>query len=312
VINAAGSGFSAAFKGASGQGFMSQVGAGFKGIVSGGTVGNQQVGGLSNLFSSAGKAFSGDFTGAANQFKMSQIGNGNQLSDLYKSDPKFASYIDSMGGINTSGAPVVTNIIPEAGRFSATRPNASIVSGTARTAAGVVQNGNAINVSDLGSPPPDSDSTATEMLFGGLSPLFQNWVLKGGLRGYANGGMIPSTSGIDTVPAMLSGGEFVMNRSAVQSIGAPNLQSMNSGGTSITSEETSKELNEKLLAKLDELIGASGSTGNITINVAPSGQTSQENSQDPSASRQQLARQIKDAVVQIINEEKRIGGTLRR
>jgi hypothetical protein len=131
-------------------------------------------------------------------------------------------------------------------------------------------------------------------------------------KGSATGGMIPSRSGIDTVPAMLSGGEFVMNRSAVQSIGAPNLQSMNSGGTSITSEETSKELNEKLLAKLDELIGASGSTGNITINVAPSGQTSQETSQDPSASRQQLARQIKDAVLQIINDEKRIGGSLRR
>ena len=128
----------------------------------------------------------------------------------------------------------------------------------------------------------------------------------------AIGGMIPSKSGIDTVPAMLSGGEFVMNRSAVQGIGAPNLQSMNSGGTSITSEETSKELNEKLLAKLDELINSSGSTGSITINVAPSGQTTQETSQDPSAGRQQLARQIKDAVLQIINDEKRIGGTLRR
>jgi hypothetical protein len=46
VINAAGSGFSAAFKGANGQGFMSQVGAGFKGIVSGGNIGGQQVGGL--------------------------------------------------------------------------------------------------------------------------------------------------------------------------------------------------------------------------------------------------------------------------
>jgi hypothetical protein len=128
----------------------------------------------------------------------------------------------------------------------------------------------------------------------------------------ATGGMIPSTSGVDTVPAMLSGGEFVMNRSAVQGIGASNLQSMNSGGTSITSEETSKELNEKLLAKLDELINSSGSAGNITINVAPSGQTTQDNSQDPSAGRQQLARQIKDAVLQIINDEKRIGGSLRR
>jgi hypothetical protein len=124
--------------------------------------------------------------------------------------------------------------------------------------------------------------------------------------------MIPSRSGIDTVPAMLSGGEFVMNRSAVQGIGSQNLQSMNSGGTSITSEETSKQLNEKLLAKLDELINSSGSAGNITINVAPSGQTSQETSQDPSAGRQQLARQIKDAVLQIINDEKRIGGSLRR
>jgi hypothetical protein len=111
---------------------------------------------------------------------------------------------------------------------------------------------------------------------------------------------------------MLSGGEFVMNRSAVQGIGASNLQSMNSGGTSITSEETSKKLNEQLLAKLDELISASGSTGDITINVAPSGQSSQETSQNPSEERQQLARQIKDAVLQIINDEKRIGGSLRR
>jgi TP901 family phage tail tape measure protein len=128
----------------------------------------------------------------------------------------------------------------------------------------------------------------------------------------AIGGKVPSTSGIDTVPAMLSGGEFVMNRSAVQGIGASNLQSMNSGGTSITSEETSKKLNEQLLAKLDELISASGSTGDITINVAPSGQSSQETSQNPSEERQQLARQIKDAVLQIINDEKRIGGSLRR
>ena len=157
---------------------------------------------------------------------------------------------------------------------------------------------------------------------GGLKNLFsgnfglayQSKILKASPVSRAIGGMIPSTSGIDTVPAMLSGGEFVMNRSAVQSIGATNLQSMNSGGTSVTSEETSKELNEKLLAKLDELIKVSDSSaaGNITINVSPSGQTTQEGSQDASANRQQLARQIKDAVLQVINEEKRIGGSLRR
>jgi hypothetical protein len=62
VIGAAGSGFGAAFKGASGQGFMSQVGAGFKGIVSGGNIGGSKL--ESNLFSSVGKTFSGDFAGA--------------------------------------------------------------------------------------------------------------------------------------------------------------------------------------------------------------------------------------------------------
>jgi hypothetical protein len=176
----------------------------------------------------------------------------------------------------------------------------SIAAGAARSGPGVIQYGE-----DL----PYLNAQQIEL--NEALELLELLPKKGAIKN-ATGGMIPSTSGIDTVPAMLSGGEFVMNRSAVQGIGASNLQSMNSGGTSITSEETSKELNEKLLAKLDELIGASGSTGNITINVAPSGQTSQENSQDPSASRQQLARQIKDAVLQIINDEKRIGGTLRR
>jgi TP901 family phage tail tape measure protein len=320
VINAAGAGFSAAFKGASGQGFMSQVGAGFKGIVSGGNIGGKQVGGLSNLFGSVGKAFSGDFAGASNQFKMSQIGNPNQLIDLYQSDKKFASYIDSMGGLSASGAPRATSIIPEAGRFSATRPNASVSSGAARIGSGIVQNGNVnnvSNVSNLGPPPADEFYLPRRMrpnkYQGGWTTRLSDYQNQPSLLpNKAIGGMIPSRSGIDTVPAMLSGGEFVMNRSAVQSIGAPNLQSMNSGGTSITSEETSKELNEKLLAKLDELIGASSSTGNITINVDSSGKSTENTSGGSSEGSQNLARQIRAAVLQVINEEKRIGGTLRR
>ena len=312
------------------------------------------------MFSSAGKAFSGDFAGAANQFKMSQIGNGNQLSDLYKSDPKFASYIDSMGGINTSGAPVANNIISgigggiakQTGSFRATAYGLASIDKTTAMDQQKADAGNPLykgfsqtvgasgrtlkagysvasnfyplgTILNIGGREYRVDDTGgmsknvIDFFAGGDKNLYKQYASLGNVNPQvvskkAIGGMIPSTSGIDTVPAMLSGGEFVMNRSAVQGIGAPNLQSMNSGGTSITSEETSKELNEKLLAKLDELIGASGSTGNITINVAPSGQTSQENSQDPSASRQQLARQIKDAVLQIINDEKRIGGTLRR
>jgi TP901 family phage tail tape measure protein len=129
----------------------------------------------------------------------------------------------------------------------------------------------------------------------------------------ATGGTIPSRGGIDTVPAMLSGGEFIMNRSAAQNIGAGNLQALNAGAGSIVTEEKTEELNDKLIAKLDELIEASGGGGSITINVEGSGgATNQTTSGQTSEQKQQLARQIKDAVVKVIQEEKRLGGSLRR
>ena len=46
-------------------------------------------------------------------------------------------------------------------------------------------------------------------------------------RGYAGGG---AARGTDTVPAMLTPGEFVMSRGAVNQIGIPNLMAMNSAG----------------------------------------------------------------------------------
>jgi TP901 family phage tail tape measure protein len=133
------------------------------------------------------------------------------------------------------------------------------------------------------------------------------------LRKNATGGRIPSTSGIDTVPSMLSGGEFIMNRSAAQSIGAGNLQALNAGASSIVTEEKTEELNNKLIAKLDELIEASASASNITINVESSNGASKESTNGQgSGQSQQLARQIKDAVLKVIQDEKRLGGQLRR
>jgi hypothetical protein len=132
-------------------------------------------------------------------------------------------------------------------------------------------------------------------------------------RKQATGGMIPPTSGIDTVSTMLSGGEFVMNRAAAQNIGAGNLQSLNSGAKSLPTEEKSEELNDRLISKLDELIEASGAAGNITINVEGGSGKSSETSDGKSAEgKQQLARQIRDAVLKVIQEEKRLGGQLRR
>jgi hypothetical protein len=54
---------------------------------------------------------------------------------------------------------------------------------------------------------------------------FQRW--KRGGRGYADGGSIPSSS--DTVPAMLTPGEFVMSREAVQSHGVGYMKQLNKG-----------------------------------------------------------------------------------
>ena len=128
----------------------------------------------------------------------------------------------------------------------------------------------------------------------------------------ATGGSIPSASGIDTIPTMLSGGEFIMNRAAAQNIGSGNLQALNSGARSLPTEEKSEELNDRLIAKLDELIEASGSGSNITINVESSGKETQNAEGNPAEAKQQLARQIRDAVLKVIQEEKRLGGQLRR
>jgi len=66
----------------------------------------------------------------------------------------------------------------------------------------------------------------------------------GQVQGYATGGMIPmstyhSGGGVDNVPIMAQEGEFVMRRSAVESIGVENLNRMNrtgqsSGGVNVT------------------------------------------------------------------------------
>jgi hypothetical protein len=132
----------------------------------------------------------------------------------------------------------------------------------------------------------------------------------------ATGGYVPSRAGIDNVPTMLSGGEFVLNSAATQRIGQGNLENINAG-----SQENQVENQEDLLDKVQELVdltkegGASDGNISLTVNSSSSGSTTGQNEEsDGSSSKkdQELARKIKDQVLQIINEEKRLGGTLRR
>jgi TP901 family phage tail tape measure protein len=52
----------------------------------------------------------------------------------------------------------------------------------------------------------------------------------GPIRKFATGGLVPGSGNRDTVPAMLTPGEFVIRKKAVETIGASNLARMNVGG----------------------------------------------------------------------------------
>jgi TP901 family phage tail tape measure protein len=135
----------------------------------------------------------------------------------------------------------------------------------------------------------------------------------------ATGGLIPNTSGTDTVPAMLSGGEFVMNRAATQNIGTGTLQSLNTGAGSNSLGKDSSEGTEKIISKLDELIRSikENMSGNVSVNVSSDGSSKKEGESTSggdsgdSQSNAAFAKRIKEAVIQVIQQEKRLGGTLR-
>lgn len=141
-------------------------------------------------------------------------------------------------------------------------------------------------------------SLGASSLFGsGLSSIFS--------KGKATGGAIPYSAGIDSVPAMLSGGEFVMNAAATQRLGAGNLAALNSGG-GVASGDSSQIVGK--LDQLNETIASSNTEINITVNS-----NGTENTDSPNAPEQQrnLATRIKDVVRQVIEDEKRLGGSLR-
>ena len=141
-------------------------------------------------------------------------------------------------------------------------------------------------------------SAGASALFGsGLSGLFSK---------KATGGSVPYSAGIDSVPTMLSGGEFVMNAGAAQRLGAGNLAALNAGaGIGGGGGDGA------IVGKLDELnetIASSNTEINITVN---SDGTENTNSSNAPEQQRSLAVRIKDVVRQVIEDEKRLGGSLR-
>ena len=77
-----------------------------------------------------------------------------------------------------------------------------------------------------------SNTKALESLKGSVERLSQLLNSRGTQRlGLQAGGLVPGTGNRDTVPAMLTPGEFVLNKAATQKVGAANLQKFQQGGT---------------------------------------------------------------------------------
>lgn len=132
--------------------------------------------------------------------------------------------------------------------------------------------------------------------------------------GRANGGPILGGSGVrDDVPAMLTGGEFVLNNRATRKLGVENLNRLNSGDVGGNSGQ---QVSEAVVSKLDELIKTTreSSKNNVVVNVSgmEGGMENKEKRADENKSNteKELQRKIKDAVLAVLAQEKRLGGSL--
>lgn len=279
VVGAGAAGFKAGVAGAGPDaGFMGSLGAGAKGVFTGGDIGGGvMAGGLKNLF-----------TG---NYQLSQISDLKGYSQYLNKNPEeISKFLAGSASRSITGAGDGTlNVWSEDGSGPDGLPsfNTPFDSGLPNGTEGELL------------PPLPFKSNA---FLSDQVPIAK-----------ATGGRIPQTSGIDTVPAMLSGGEFIMNAGATQRIGASNLNAMNSGASTETS---SSAINDQLINKLDELIKITKESSKpVTVNVSSQqGQAGGDNQGEENKSEkdQNLSRKIKAAVIAVLQEEKRLGGVLRR
>jgi ABC-type iron transport system FetAB ATPase subunit len=133
----------------------------------------------------------------------------------------------------------------------------------------------------------------------------------GMIRGFNNGG-----GPTDDIPALLMGGEYVMDRATVRKYGKQYLDSMNSGrakfaegGYAGAEAETTTESNDSK-AKVD---AATGTAVNISINVSGGNASTESQGQTSQGGvdYKKMSERIKAVVLETLNEEKRLGGSLR-
>ena len=147
-------------------------------------------------------------------------------------------------------------------------------------------------------------------IFGGIGSFFG--FNKGGkvpsIKGFAGGGPVGST---DTVPAMLTPGEFVVKKSAVDKYGIDFLSSLNRGMLPMQGFQNGGSVSPVAVEAGSNAIGSSQTTNNsdFTFNIQD-GQVNQEGGQASSENQREFAARIRSAVTTVIQEESRTGGSL--
>lgn len=177
------------------NGFMGMIGDSFGGF------GASIAGGFSNALPAIGKAIDSLFTGLGNTFKA-----------LFKFD--LSGIKTSIEGAFSAGSDIMK------GAFKAVfNPMIDVINGIIEAFNGMripaITYGGSILGRDFGG----TLVPETDLIPGELSKVAR----------LATGGLVTGPGGVDRVPALLTAGEFVINKDAAASIGMPGLLALNSG-----------------------------------------------------------------------------------
>ena len=145
-------------------------------------------------------------------------------------------------------------------------------------------------------------------LFG--SPEDMSIKQKGGVMHFANGGYLPYGNRLnDSIPALLSGGEYIVNSKSVRRYGVGGLNKINSG---VARFEDGGLVGDAVKTNANTESSTSNNVSvNITVNATDGKAQNEQSSADGGDEKNRaLGNKIKEVVLQVITNEQRTGGLL--
>jgi TP901 family phage tail tape measure protein len=138
----------------------------------------------------------------------------------------------------------------------------------------------------------------------------------------AVGGLIKGRSMQDNVPALLMGGEYVINKSSVDKYGTKTLDAINRGvfkkyaTGGMVAGGTAQPVGDSVISKLDDVANKMSNApvgGGVTVNITMNNSGAEVSTQTTGDQEtlKALGNRIKNVVKQVLIEEQRIGGRLR-